>query len=338
MDDYPEIHTTFFRLLSYYPLLIIGVGVVGNTISFIIFRFHSAFKSSSTMVYLSFVAITDTLSLFGWELDHYLNFNHYISIFTENKVLCKVSWFNQYASLQCSALLLSIMTVDRYAIVASFPGSTLSKFPFRTLKSAVIWSTSIVILIFIINLHLLIFSCTLLPAVTPNLTNLSRIDQIFFMQKYVNQYETGFRVYNTWEQVHSVIYVLVPLIIMTIANILIFKSLVRLKRASSAISNNSLTNSWWSKISNTLLAVVLNVLFISTTLPASICFAFEMTFNYSTLLILDGIAFTNHASLFLTCFATQRRFRMIVIAPIKRIATHAGLIFSKKSTTSKSIS
>lgn len=113
MDGHPEIDTTFFRLLTYQPLVVLSVGLVFNTIAFLMFRFDREFSSCSSLVFLSFVSITDSLSLFGWQLDHYLNYNQYISMFTLNKPLCKISWFNQFVSLEASGLLLSFMSVDR---------------------------------------------------------------------------------------------------------------------------------------------------------------------------------------------------------------------------------
>ena len=105
--------TVFFRFITYQPLFIIVMGLVGNTISFLIFRFNDEFKTMSSMVYLSIVAVTDTLSLFEWNLDHYLIYNWFVSTSTLNVAVCKISKFTQYFSLQTSALLLSIMSVDR---------------------------------------------------------------------------------------------------------------------------------------------------------------------------------------------------------------------------------
>ncbi len=49
-------------ILACIPLFVIVVGLTGNTISFIIFRFEKDLKNISSMVYLSFCCITDTLS------------------------------------------------------------------------------------------------------------------------------------------------------------------------------------------------------------------------------------------------------------------------------------
>ena len=60
------VYNVMFILVTYYPLVIIALGILGNTSFFIIFHLNKRLKSLSSMVYLSFVVITDTLSLFIW--------------------------------------------------------------------------------------------------------------------------------------------------------------------------------------------------------------------------------------------------------------------------------
>lgn len=103
----------FYTILTYISLVIIGFGFVGNSISFVIFRFHRHFKSMPSMVYLSFISITDSLSLLVWNLDHYLTPNHGIKIERISELVCRISTFEQFVSLQSSALLLSMVTIDR---------------------------------------------------------------------------------------------------------------------------------------------------------------------------------------------------------------------------------
>ena len=54
--------STIDIIIAYIPLLIILFGFTGNTISFIIFRFENDLKNISSMVYLSFCCLTDSLS------------------------------------------------------------------------------------------------------------------------------------------------------------------------------------------------------------------------------------------------------------------------------------
>lgn len=141
-------------IVSYLNLIIIGLGVIGNTVSFFIFRFHSSFKKMPSMVFLSFVAVTDTIALFEWNLDHYFQLVHRIDILSISLFLCRFLDFVQYSSLQASALIMSVMCVDRYVTVMAMPGSFLQKLPFRTIKSAIIWSSGVVLFCCFLNLYL----------------------------------------------------------------------------------------------------------------------------------------------------------------------------------------
>lgn len=107
----------FYIVLTHIPLLIIAVGLVGNSISFAVFRFHRQFKTMASMVYLSFISVTDTLALLVWNLDHYLLPNHGIKMERLNEYYCRILTFDQFFSLQSSALLLSMVTIDRYFTV-----------------------------------------------------------------------------------------------------------------------------------------------------------------------------------------------------------------------------
>lgn len=134
-------------------LVAISLGLLGNTLAFIIFRFHKSFKRMPSMVFLSFVAVTDTIALFEW------NLNHFTIIYSVNLMTtlleCRLVNFIQYASLQSSALILSLMCVDRYITVVALPGSFLQKLPFRTNRTAFIWSSGVIIFAIILNSHLL---------------------------------------------------------------------------------------------------------------------------------------------------------------------------------------
>lgn len=110
----------FDTLLTYVSLIIVLTGFLGNSISFAIFRFHSEFKSMPSMVYLSFISITDTLSLLVWNLDHFFIPNFSVKLEAANEPICRILTFDQFFSLQASALLLSMLTVDRSALSFNF--------------------------------------------------------------------------------------------------------------------------------------------------------------------------------------------------------------------------
>ena len=308
-----------FRLLTYYPLLNLFFGVIGNTASFLIFRFCAEFKSKSTMVYLSFISIIDTLILLGgWQLDRFLIYNVYKSAFTVSKPICKLVAFNQFASLQASALLMSIMSLDRFAHVASKPGSFISRLPFRTASSALLWSILVLFLVGLINSHILIFGCEYLTNSSSNSTNLSSLELVFQELATIAKYPTGFYMYNTWRKIHIIIYVIVPFFIMIISNGLILRIVTRMKMKKSSLPVlYKVSPHWGNKMSNTILILIMSIAFIIMVLPSNIAYAFGPQ-NLIFRGILDSIAFSNHSSLFTTCFLMHSKFRRIVLIRFKR--------------------
>lgn len=110
----------FYTLLTYVSLMIVLTGFVGNSISFTIFRFHPEFKTMPSMVYLSFISLTDSLSLLVWNLDHFFIPNFGVKLEAANEPICRIMTFDQFCSLQASALLLSMLTVDRFVVYFQF--------------------------------------------------------------------------------------------------------------------------------------------------------------------------------------------------------------------------
>lgn len=140
-----------------FNLLIIVLGLIGNITSFAIFRFHPSFKKMPSMVFLSFVAVSDTIALFEWNLNHFTLLVYDLELSSINLAYCRIYTFVQYASLQTSALILSIMCIDRYVTVMAMPGSFLHKLPFRSNRNAVLWSCGVILFTILLNLHILIY-------------------------------------------------------------------------------------------------------------------------------------------------------------------------------------
>ena len=279
------------------PLVIIVIGLIGNTISFFVFTFDEKMKTINSMIYLSFISITDTLSLFVWNLNHFL-FPHFkIQIEFLSLFNCKLFVFLQYFSLQCSGLLLSMLTIDRYFTVATLPGNFISKLPFRTRRNSFIWSLIITFSIFILNIHI-----TILNGVTLE-NNVSRFDMYLFNTSMMFNnyfvcylYPTTFKVFPYWEIVHLIIYSAVPFLLMALFNsLLIYKSLNVCKKATIASKNDG------KKLKLTVSLVITTLVFLLMTLPSSIAFGFFMDelllYEYGEIILnfLDHFSYLNRS-------------------------------------------
>lgn len=317
-------YSTFYRVLTYIPLVLICMGVSGNMSSLVIFRRYTRFKYNSSMVYLSVMSVTDTLSLFCWNLDHYLIYNQCASILIVNKFLCKLAIFVQFFSLQSSALLLSAMSVDRYIHVAHFPGSRMSKLPFRTAKSAFVWSVLILVLVFALNSHILVCACDLMDESLHVESSYPRMKKIVIVIEKINTvytYKNGFLLFPTWERIHMGLYVLFPFFIMIIANSLIIRTLYLLRKNALVFDKSlSSSSSYKKKMKNILTLLALTFIFLLMTLPNSIVQAFLDSYLTEEVLVLcDCVTFLNHSSLFFLCLLTNVSFRRIVRVNLEKL-------------------
>ena len=95
MDDYDYNYNLFMSIGSYFPLVIISFGFVGNLASFFLFTMNSNLNTLSSFIYLAFISLVDTLSLFNWNLDHFLKPNFNLSILNTNIIACKLLSFFQ---------------------------------------------------------------------------------------------------------------------------------------------------------------------------------------------------------------------------------------------------
>jgi len=314
-----QFKNTFTVIISYIPLFIILMALVGNMICFAVFTFNKKLKEINSMVYLSFVSITDTLSLFVWNFDHFLEVNFKLKIEYLNLFNCKFFVFLQYFSLQCSAFLLCMLTIDRFITVATLPGSFMNKLPFRTRRNSFIWSIFIIITFAILNGHILILNG--LPKdheiVKQNIDVYN--DSMKFSQELVCYlYANGYKVFPDWEVIHLVLYSAVPSVIMCIFNsLLIFKSLSGGKSLTTSKNNK--------KIRLTISLVIITVLFLVMTLPSSIAFAFFskdlFAYEYGGIILklLDFLSFLNRSTLFLSCYLTNVKFKKIINEYILRM-------------------
>jgi hypothetical protein len=333
------------RALAFMPFVIIGLGVAGNSLCVLIFRFNSEFKKMSSMMFLSFVAVMDTISLFQWNLNHYTTIILNYDIQFINMASCKLLPFIQYYSLQASGILLSFMTIDRFVSVRSMPGSFYSKLPFNSNKSAFYWSLGIVLTLGVLNSHILILNGYYQDPETRNRTvsNVSLPDGTFVNQTveqfiYQNpsiicyRYKTGFRLYPTWDSIHMFIYSFIPASVMFTFNILlIVTTLWPVKDDSSAKSQKAYSK----KRKLTVSLLVISFTFMFLTLPATIGWGYfswakTLPWGMLSLHVLDYLAFLNHTSLFFNCFITNYKFR-------KAVKLYARRIFCCKKTSDETI-
>ena len=192
-----NIYDRIDHILSYAPLVIIALGLVSNTSCFLVIVCSKEFRRMSSMVYIAFLVVTDTISLFIWNLARYTEPNlgfriEWLSLFT-----CRFFSFFQYFSLEASGFLLAFVSIDRFITVRSLPGSMLKKLPFATAKSALVWSIIVLLSIFTLNSHILILNGFFISEDTES-NKTSVLNRTFNASEQLRlvcyKYQTGFKV------------------------------------------------------------------------------------------------------------------------------------------------
>jgi hypothetical protein len=112
----------------------------------------------------------------------------------------------------------------------------------------------------------------------------------------------GFQLNPLWENVHLILYSLIPFIIMIVFNILLIKKISSIKNSNKG-----------SVIRNIKSILAITFLFLIMTLPSSVSYGFfQQTSPKMVLLLLDDLSFLNNSILFFSFFLTNLKFRKII--------------------------
>jgi hypothetical protein len=102
------------------PIIFIVVGTFGNLLCVVILL-NKKNRQTSTNIYLVFLCIMDTLSLYQWNLDYlvYEFTGGKNQISNQSLFLCKWSQFLSFYTLHTSAMFLTLVALDRVCLLWS---------------------------------------------------------------------------------------------------------------------------------------------------------------------------------------------------------------------------
>nr|QVK45787.1 G protein-coupled receptor [Proales similis] len=312
--------------ISHIPLVIIVLGVVWNTIAFALFLSTKELREMSCTIYMMFISVLDTVSLFQFNLNRYLRPNFGIRILSATLASCRLLAFLQYFSLQASAALLTMMTIDRFMVVISKPGSRISRLPFGTVNSALAWSSAICLFYALLNSHILMFNGYFDPPREVNVTesfvdpvtnatlNRTQVELVYSSSTNCYRYSPDFSLLPLWDIVQMIIYSFVPCVVMAVFNILLIVFALPFDKKLDRKNKRQMRNFRKKRlISINIMAITFAFIFM--TLPATILFGFFAD-KYGVILgnkylggIFDGLSFLFHASIFFVCFLINPKFR-----------------------------
>ena len=314
-----------FQILSYIPILIILIGVTGNLGSFYIFRFEKELNTMSNLVYLSYCCITDTLSLFTWNLNHFLGPNFNLSMETFNIHTCRLFEFLQYFSLQASAILLAGACIDSYFSVISIPGSFISRLPFGTAKSGFVVSSIIIMIIFLLNSFML-FTDRLVTYKNETISYNNSINYVLVPDKYdCYVLPNGYNIYPDYETIHIFIYPTFAVIIMFIFNSLLVAKVYSIKKNKLKNQSKKAQQAFNKTINLTISTLFITLVFICMCLPGTLAYKYFGDFFFSSselkeiIYLIDSLSFLNRSSIFINCMISNIKFRRIVLKKLNKI-------------------
>ena len=312
-ERYINDFTIFDKIVGHFYLFIIFSALFGNICSFIIFQTDNQMRKLSSMVILRYVVIFDTFSLFTWNLNYYLKPNFQVEIEELNIVTCRIFLFIQYMSLQSSSFMRALVTIDRLVCILKTPGSFVSHLPFTTSRASHFWSILIIFFTICLNFHLLIYAGVYKTLGRKNARNVNKVNESISFECY--EHESGL-FFKTYDIVNMVVYSVLPSLVMIVFNILLYKK--TLKSISFKPQNSIAQRTALKKRKTTFNLLVITTAFVITTLPATIYFALFYSiidfFQYGRYFeyIVSSLEFSNHASVFVIFYLTNKRFAQIV--------------------------
>lgn len=278
--DLPK--TTFSFLIVYYPLLLILIGTICNFCTLIILC-RTTFRNTNkrpTLHYMRAIAVLDTIILYGWNFDQFLQGTLAIQMITYSVLSCKIFSFTNYLTYHVSAWLRVLICLDRYLSL-----SRLHRTWFSISRNVLILIGGIFLIFILLNFHFLLFVC-------------------YDENARVNIDALDYRVYPMWDHLNLLIYNCLPFLFMLIFNSGIIYHLISLRRLSTIRKHSRIQH---GAISATLL--ITTCLFFLMTTPSSIAYAYFSQTNETILYALDSLLYTYHILSFPIYFSTFGEFR-----------------------------
>jgi hypothetical protein len=138
-----------FKIIAIYDACLILFGTLGNA-----FTFYVAFRNrkNTTFLFLMFLSISDCITLYWWNLNHFVRPYWDIDLQNSNYIYCKFMNFFQFTSFQLSGWMLVLISADRYFSVLLITWKTVYFKADRAFLVALITTFSIIA----INFHVLI--------------------------------------------------------------------------------------------------------------------------------------------------------------------------------------
>jgi hypothetical protein len=236
-------------ILGYYSLSLTIFGTVFN----LIITYISIKSKANSFCLLRYLALSDTLALYFWNLSHFSEAIFNINLENYSMFSCKFGDWIQFSSLQASAWILVLISIDRYLIFRIKNWQTIH----FTNRIANMCGFIIILIFFLINSNV-IFTFGYELKTIINGTILIKTTQCFTTIP-----STYWMTY--WNHVHSYLYSFIPFILLGLIDVLLLIDLHFLRKS---INTNLRRNK--KKIRMTVTVIIMTILFILFTCPFAV--------------------------------------------------------------------
>lgn len=283
----------FMSAFGLYCFLLVIFGTVLNFFTIFI-CLRRRLRHYTTFIFILFMCFNDTLSLYVWCLDHFLESFFWFTIEELSPISCRIGFFIQFFSLQSSSWLLVSSSMDRYLGVRIKQWRSL----YFKVNQALFCSFSIIALSLIANSQLLVLGD---------------------FQKYEcysrNSIESWI---NTWKQIHLYVYSIVPSVLLLLINSILFYITWK-KSISIDVTSEGIETTRNRKKKFGLVITIFTFGFMLTTLPSAIITGFfysKLNSHHETkiyIYICDSVAFSFHSFKFIVLFFCNTNFKREVV-------------------------
>jgi len=272
------------------PIILIIIGTIGNLlcINYLLQRKHK--QTRSAYIYLIFLCLTDTLSLYQWNLNYiFIQFGNGQQLANKSLFFCRSIAFLSFYTLHLSAIFLTLVAIDRTLVL----WSRYYRFYMTNRRPALFISLIVFILLFILDGFLLS-----LGIIDKNTNKIICYDS--FNENLMYFYVTIY----PW--IHLITMYIVPFLLMFIGIILIIIKLYNLRLN---------TRHSYRKKRLSLMLVGMCIVYIILTLPNRLCFSvfFSDIVNHiytdTILLASNTLLYTRNATNIIFLYISSIKFR-----------------------------
>ena len=286
------------KIVCVYQIAIIVFGFIANLLSFLI---SNQIKKSTTFVFLSFTSLVNLFTLIHWNMESFMPVLFDVKWNDLSEYICKLGNFIQFTALQTSVWLTVLCSVDQCLSVKMKVWRTTYFKP----KQAYLVCSLIILFFALANTYVLFKF---------GHKELINETQLVICEEYSDS--TSIKLISAWSQIHSIIYSILPFVILAVSNSILICNLIRTKRGKIRRSRNSKKGQEMSSVNGMVICQAF--LFILMTFPSFFIsfFYFNLLQTNSGLLFVkacNAFSCTFHAIGFLIYIVTNKQFRVLFL-------------------------